>query len=111
MLRSRRAGFDLAEQWVELTFFVLLVFGLILSISANSVLFNFTIIFVSGLFFGRFLYQERKNLRFKFYLLVLGFLIGYLVGSYYTDKMLVTIMFVVGIIASYYLHYRNIIKF
>ncbi len=107
---GKKSAIDLATTWVEVVFIILLVVGLLLSVTAANAYLNFIIIFLCGLLFGRLLYQERRNLKLAFYLVVFGFLVGYVVGSYYTNKTLVTLFFVIGITASYYAHFKKIIE-
>lgn len=107
---GKKAEMDLASAWAEVLFIFLLVLGLALALTASNVYLNFIVIFLCGLVFGRLLYQERMNLRLAFYLAVFGFLVGYVIGSYYTNKVMVILFFVVGIALSYYLHFKRIIE-
>lgn len=104
---NKKAVLDLATSWVEIVFITLLLIGIILSVFAGNVLFNYIIILLSGLMFGRLLYQERMNFKFSFYLIVFGFLLGYIVGSYYANRKTVLLLFLIGVTASYYIHLKK----
>lgn len=107
---GKKAEFDLSSTWVEVVFIILLALGLFLSVTAANVYLNFIVIFISGLVFGRLLYQERMNTKLAFYLIIFGFLVGYIIGSYYTSKLAVVFFFVLGIAISYYIHFKKIIE-
>ena len=97
------------ENWVEFFFFVLLVIGFMLSLLAPSAFLSYIIIFIFGGMAGRVIYGRKGKLHFPFYLIIIGFLIGYIIGAYYGNKIVILTLFVVGGIISYYLHDKGII--
>ena len=67
-------------------------------------------IFIAGLMAGRLFYARKKMHKFTHYLIVIGFLLGYLIGSYsYSKKAIITI-FLVASILSYYLHNKGYVE-
>ncbi len=106
---SRKNGAWWGE-WVESFFVVLLIIGFLIAVFAQSVLLNYVIIFLCGLFVGRLMYEEKKTFKFPIYLIIAGFLFGYIIGSYYSDWKMIILIFVVGAIISYYIHYKKYLK-
>jgi uncharacterized membrane protein YgcG len=107
------AKFDLKGTWPEVFGFFLLLIGFSLGIFATSAVMSYLIIFFSGAIFGRLWYRAKKNFQFSFFIVILGFLVGYLLGSSllrYGSKGVMVIFFVLGWIATYYLHVRGIIS-
>ncbi|MBD3313375.1 hypothetical protein GF345_02950 [Candidatus Woesearchaeota archaeon] len=104
---NRRAeGF--LDKWVELFFFTLLIIGFIISLSIGSAFFSYIVIFLFGLMSGRLL-QLRKNM-VPFYLIVLGLLIGYLLGSRYGNWKIIVFVFIIGTSISWYAHEKEYIR-
>ena len=92
---------NIAYNWVEYLFLFLMFVGLILALNIGSAVMSYIIIFLCGLMSGRVLYKLKKNITFPFYIIILGFLLGYLIGSYYGNKQIIILLFVVANIASY----------
>lgn len=95
------------DTWVEILFFVLVIFGIILALAAKNPFLSYLIIFLIGLVCGRLIYQRKKMKKayeFPFYFTLSGLLLGYLIGSNYGNWILLIIMFIIGIWTSYMLH-------
>ena len=97
------------KSWVEFVFFVLMVLGLIVGIWASSfsAVISYIVVFLSGMIGGRLLYDRRKKLTFPYYLIIIGFLIGYVIGTYYGSRKVVIILFVLGDYNSSFYGQRN----
>ena len=104
------AGEFLFESWVELLFFIVLVVGFLLSLAAPSAVLSYLIIFACGMMAGRIWHEQKDNFKFPFFLVIIGFLIGYLIGIRYGNTLVVAALFVFGAALSYYLHSKKIIK-
>ena len=100
--------FDFYERWAELFFVILLVVGFVISIIAGSAFFNYIIIFLCGVMAGRVL-QVRKG-RVPYYLIVFGFLIGYVLGKRYGNWRVIIFLFIIGTVISFYLHEKEYIR-
>jgi len=98
------------KSWPEFFFFVLMVIGVIVSLAAPSAIISYFIIFVSGMMAGRILYFRKHNLHYAYFLIIVGFLIGYVIGSYYGSRKIVVLLFVIGGFLSYYLYKNKILK-
>jgi hypothetical protein len=96
------------KNWAEIFFFVLMIIGFIFALWATSfsAVISYIVVFLSGMIGGRLLYDRRKKLTFPYYLIIIGFLIGYVIGTYsvgYGSTTVVMILFILGILFGYYL--------
>jgi len=101
------------KQWAEAFFIILIILGFLISISIQSPALNYLVIFCAGLWFGRTIYSKKgRQSMFPFFLIVIGFLIGYLAGGVIADTsiILMLLFFIVGSILSYYIHKKGYIK-
>lgn len=104
-------GTVLWKQWAEVFFIILLMIGFLLAISIKSAAMNYTIIFLAGMMAGRLVYEKKgKQPIFAFFLIIVGFLFGYMLGSFNVNKKLIVFFFIVGSIVSYYIHKKGYIK-
>jgi len=94
----------------EILFFVLLVIGFIISLFSGSAIISYLIIFITGMMAGRLIFERKGKLKFAYYLITIGFLIGYILGAFYGNRNITIILFILGALLSYYLHDRKIIK-
>ncbi len=92
------------EWWAEILAFFFFILGFIISAIAKSAFVSYLLIFFSGLISGRMWYVNRKNLKFPLFLVTIGFLIGFMVGSFYGDSRIIFASFLIANILSYYLH-------
>lgn len=90
--------------------FILLIIGFLFSLAAPSAVLSYIIIFLAGIMGGRLIYCKRKRMVFPYVLIVIGFFVGYLIGSRYGNWLVTTILFVLGSILSYYLHEQGYVK-
>ena len=98
------------KSWAEFFFFVLMIIGFIIAIIAPSAVISYLVVFLSGMIGGRLLYERKKKLSFPYYIIIIGFMIGYVIGTYYGSRKVVIILFVLGILLSYYLHNKGYIR-
>ncbi len=98
------------KSWAEFLFFVLMVIGFAVALLAPSAVISYIVVFLSGMIGGRLLYERKKKLVFPYYLILIGFLIGYLIGTYYGSREVVIILFILGILFSYHLHNKGYIR-
>jgi hypothetical protein len=98
------------KSWVEFFFFLLMVVGLIVSLAAPSAVISYLVVFLSGMIGGRLLYERKKKLTFPYYIILVGFLIGYLIGVAYGSRRVIIILFILGILLSYHLHNKGYIR-
>lgn len=100
------------KSWAEFFFFVLMIIGFIVALWATSfsAVISYIVVFLSGMIGGRLLYDRKKKLTFPYYIIIIGFIIGYVIGTYYGSRKVVIILFVLGILFSYHLHNKGYIR-
>ena len=101
------------QRWAELTGLFVLVMGFFLSISMDSRILAYLVIFLAGFLAGRFYFLRigRQPL-FPFFLIIMGFLLGYVIGIPIrtgADMAFVIMLFFIGWIVSHILHKKNLI--
>ena len=101
---------DLFYSWVEYAFLALLVLGFILAASSGSAVISYITIVLIGILAARSMYKRRKGFKFPAFVILIGFLIGYILGSFYGNRKLILVLFVLGYMVSYYIHYRKWVK-
>ena len=99
----------LDENWAEVIAVFFLILGFVISVLLHNAIFTFLSVIVAGLLAGRIYYLKRLlEPTFPFILIILGFFIGYLLGSFWASRLWVVIFFVVSFGLSYYLHLKGI---
>ena len=101
---------DFYKNYWEFLFLVLVVIGIVVALLAPSAVISYVVIFLSGIFAGRLIYARKSKIQFPYFMIIVGFVIGYLIGVYYGSKMLVVLLFVVGAILGYKLFDKKILK-
>lgn len=91
-------------------FFVLLVLGFLFSLLTPSAVLSYALIFTVGMAGGRLMFERKNRLTFPYYLMLIGFLIGYLLGAFYGNRNIMVLLFIIGGFLSYYLHDSGIIR-
>ena len=110
-------GIDITmwKNWAEVFFVVLLLIGFFVSIALPNPWINYLIIFLAGILSGRWIYMKKgKQPLFPFFLIIVGFLFGYMLGAYPSDIInakIIAMLFILGGIIGYYIHKKGYIKF
>ena len=102
--------FEFYKNWMEFFFLALMIIGVVIAISAPSAIISYIIIFVSGMFAGRLIYERKNKIQLPYFMIIAGFVIGYLIGVYYGSRRVVIILFVLGAILSYKLYDKKILR-
>ena len=112
MIKTKKGVLDIMSMWVEYVALIVLFIGFFISMSSGSAFLSYLIIFFSGLLTGRILFQYRKALPFKYYILMLVFLLGYILGANFSfgSKKVIVIIFILSNVLSYYIHDKENIK-
>ena len=92
------------DSWVEILFWTLFGFGIIIALALHSELFSYLVIFMIGLLAGRIIYQRKGMLNFKVYLLIAGLILGWIIGDLWGYAFTTIILFILGAVLSYMLH-------
>ena len=101
---------DFYKNWFESFFLILIIVGIVIALSAPSAAISYVIIFLSGIFAGRLIYERKHKMKFPYIMIIAGFVIGYLIGVYYGSRMVVVALFVIGAILGYKLYDKKILK-
>ena len=102
--------FQFYKNWLEFFFLLIMAVGLILALFTPSAAVNYMLIFVSGIFAGRLVYERRKKVMLPFLIIIAGFILGYLIGMRYGNRIVVIIIFLIGAVLSYQLFNKRILK-
>ncbi len=97
------------DNWAEFFAFILLIVGFVIGLSAGSAVILYLTSILFGGAFGRWWYRFRKKLKVPAAIITIGALLGLTLGSFYGDRRIVILLFVIGFAASYYLHERKIL--
>ncbi len=104
------ANFELQEEWAELSALFFVVLGFMISVLLRTPAISYLAVLLSGFLAGRICFIERyKQPLFPFILVILGFLTGYVAGSFWTSRFGTIIFFVAGAFVSYRLHKKGIV--
>lgn len=87
-----------------------MILGILIALAAPSAFISYIIIFLSGMFAGRLIYERKNKVQFPYFMVIAGFIIGYLIGVYYGSRTIVIALFVIGAILSYKLYDKKILK-
>ena len=81
-----------------------MILGFSLALVAPSAFISYIIVFLSGMMGGRLLYNQNHKLKIPYYLILAGFLIGFIFGTFYGSRAVIIILFVLGGLLSYHLY-------
>ncbi len=98
------------EDWAEVIGFFLLVTGFFLATVAGSAVISYIVITLSGFRGGSICYRIKENLKTPWIIILFGFLVGFVLGSFYGDKKIIVLLYIVGIAISYYMHLEGYVK-
>ena len=101
---------DLYKNWMELFFLVLVIIGIFIAFSSPSAFISYIMILLSGIFAGRLIYERKNKIQLPYFMIIAGFVIGYLIGVYYGSRRIIILLFVLGMILGYKLYDKKILK-
>ena len=84
--------------------------GLLIGIASPSATITYLVGFFSGAMAGRLLYERKNKLRAPYLLIIIGFIIGYVIGTFYGDKRITFLLFIFGAVLTYYLFDKGILR-
>ena len=96
--------------WPEILAFILLIIGFIVAILAGSAVIAYTLVLLAGFMGGRIWFRIKNNFKVPWAIILMGFLVGFMIGSRYGDNRMIVLFYIFGIVISYFLHDRGIIK-
>ncbi|MFH1181881.1 MAG: hypothetical protein V1702_02895 [Candidatus Woesearchaeota archaeon] len=99
-----KKAFEFLTNWVEVSFIILLLIGFLMSLFINNVFLSYGTVLLAGLASGKILYHKKKDNFFPHILLMTGFILGYIIGNKEGSPVLILLLFIAGIMGSYYAH-------
>jgi len=93
--------FEIYKNWMEFFFFIVMVIGLLVALASPSAFISYVIIFLAGLVAGRLVYSIKHKIKLPYYMIIVGFVLGYLIGEYYGSRKIAIAVFLIGAVASY----------
>ena len=100
----------LEEQWAEISTLILIAVGFIVAVLLQNPALSYITIFLAGFLAGRIYYIKHKRVPIlPFVLMIVGFLFGYVIASFWVNRFLVLILFAIAAGVSYYLHLKQIL--
>ncbi len=107
---NKKASLNYFSDWAEFFFLVLLFIGLIFGIMSPSAVITYLVAFFSGMMAGRLFYERKNKGRAPYLLIIIGFIMGYVIGTFHGDRKISFLLFLFGAALSYYLFDKKIIK-
>lgn len=107
---NKKGAIDFFSDWAEVFFLILLFIGLIFGVFSPSAAITYAIAFVSGLMAGRVLFERKDKGRAPYMLIIIAFILGFILGSFYGDKKITMLLFIFGAALGYYLFDKKIIR-
>lgn len=104
------AEFPFYKNWMEIFLLLDMIIGLVFALLIPSAALSYILLFVSGFFGGRLIYERKHKIVFPYIVIIATFLIGYLIGIRYGNRTVVVLLFLIGAILSYKLFDRGILK-
>jgi len=102
------------KDWPEIIGFILLIIGFVVALGAGSAVLAYIFVLLAGFMGGRIWFAVKEDFKIPWFIILLGFLIGFIIGNRvrggYGDIRIIVFFYVFGIVVSYYLHDKGIIK-
>jgi len=96
--------------WPELFAFILLIIGFFVALGAGSAVIAYTLIILAGFMGGRVWFRIKSHLKIAWSIVLFGFLVGFMLGARYGNRMMFLLLYLCSIAVSYYLHDKGIIR-
>jgi len=107
MLNNKKGNFS--DNWVQYLFLILIILGFIISFNIENSLIIYLVSYLAGIHCGIITYLKNGKLRsFPVWIVIVGFLIGYLIGSYDSNKLSIIVLFILGIVNGHMLLKKEI---
>ena len=102
--------FEFYKNYMEFFFLLLMALGIVIALMSPSAMISYAVIFLSGMFAGRIIYLRKSKLQLPYFMIIAGFVIGYLFGVYYGSRIILIALFVLGALLGYKLYSKGILK-
>ncbi len=102
---------DLLTHWGELASMIALGIGFTIAVTIQNELSLYVVIFLAGIIAGRLCWEEEViQPMTPIYLVIIGFLIGYVLGSFSGSRIFVIIVFLIASMGSHHFHKKGLIN-
>jgi len=102
--------FAFYKNWMEVFLVIVLGAGLISALVVPNASLSYILVSISGFFAGRLVYERKSKIIGPFIAIVIIFLIGYLIGMRYGNRIVAVLLFIGGSVLSYKLFDKKILK-
>jgi hypothetical protein len=99
-----------SQHWAEYWTLFLLLIGFLVTLWVDNPQTSYVVAVAFGMLLGRLLWQYKQFLRGSIVTILLGFVLGFLLGVQIADRILLVMLLVIGMLASYYAHDRKLIQ-
>lgn len=96
--------------WPETAAALLLALGFLVSVMARSAMFQYLLLFLAGLVFGRLMFRWRPHKKTSLVLIIIGFLMGYMIGGIWANRKLLVAIYALAIWAGWQLEKHNVFR-
>jgi len=102
--------YDPYSDWPETVALIVLCAGFFLSVLARSMMFQYIIIILGGMVFGRLFARWKPHRRYGLVLIMIGFLMGSMLGGVWANKKLLVVFYAIGIWAGWNLEKEGLLR-
>lgn len=85
-LKTKKGTYDFAMKWPHLFFFLLFSLGFIIVFFASNSFMSYLFVVLVGFMTGRFLFQKAGKYPVPFFIVITGFLLGYIIALMISGK-------------------------
>ena len=105
------SGGVFALNWAEIVAGIFIVVGIVIAFLSPSAFISYIVIFLSGMIAGRLLWEKRRNVKTPYIYIMLGFLAGFMLGSFthYGNPIIILVLFILGARLMYKLNEKGIL--
>jgi len=109
---DKKAQWEWESFWLEYVAGALLIIAFYLSVRGAYVGVTYAVAFIIGAILGKFWYDKIRRHRNTLYItvLTLAVMLGIIIGSIGTDRRIIVVLYVIGLLLSYVIHKEKWIK-
>ncbi len=99
-----RKGALFFQGGIEILGILLLIAGFFMGSQIKIIYFDYALVFVAGMFWGRFIYFERQDHFIPFIIAGTLFIVGFIVGNKTAEDIALALTYYIAIVISFKLH-------
>lgn len=101
---------DIYHDWPEAVALLMLAAGFFLAVLSGSATFQYVLILLAGLVFGRLLHSWKPHKKAAIVLVIIGFLMGYMLGGVWANRKLLVAIYAAGIWAGWQIEKKKLVR-